>query len=108
MSLSSRLSSSAWLACRVASVLALGAALAGCASSKATGGDAGKLDASVDADDDAPVDDGGPDDIPIYPEAPSLLSPDGCYRQGATCMTGTTCCSAYCFDGGCELTPRMM
>jgi len=47
-----------------------------------------------------------PDDVAIYPEAPSLRAPDGCYLQGAVCMDDTTCCSAYCVDGGCTLTPR--
>ena len=87
----------------VASVLLSGGTLAGCASSKATGGDGGKLDASVDADEDATTDTGGgPDDVLVYPEAPSLRAPDGCMLSGATCMTGDTCCSAYCVDGGCQ------
>lgn len=94
----------------VVSAVAAGASFAACSSTKATShADAGNGDASVDADDDGSLDTGtGPDDVAVYPEAPSLLSPDGCYRQGATCMDDTTCCSAYCVDGGCTLMPRQM
>ena len=101
-------SSLRWLLLAV-SVLAAGASFAACAGNKATPRDAGLTDASVDADDDGSADVATPpDDVAVYPEAPSLLSPDGCYRQGATCMDDTTCCSAYCVDGGCTLMPRQM
>jgi hypothetical protein len=94
----------------IVSAVAAGASFAACSSTKATNhADAGNGDASVDADDDGSVDAAtGPDDVAVYPEAPSLLSPDGCYRLGATCMDNTTCCSAYCVEGGCSLTPRQM
>ena len=93
----------------IVSAVAAGASFAACSSTKATARDGGSTDASADADDDGSLDAGtGPDDVAVYPEAPSLLSPDGCYRQGATCMDDTTCCSAYCVDGGCTLMPRQM
>lgn len=89
------------------SAFAAGASFAACSSSKASGGTDGGKDAAIDADDDVSIDVAAPpDDVAIYPEAPSLRAPDGCYLQGAVCMDDTTCCSAYCVDGGCTLTPR--
>jgi hypothetical protein len=100
-----------WLpvACTFLIVSALAAP--GCASAKATAGDGGKLDGALDADEDATADDaggGGPDDSPVYPEAPSLRAPDGCFLSGAVCLDGTTCCSAYCVEGGCQIPPKQM
>jgi len=94
----------------VVSASAAGASFASCSSAKPDAhADGGLGDGSVDADDDGSIDVATPpDDVPIYPEAASLLSPDGCYRQGASCMDDTTCCSAYCVDGGCTLMPRQM
>jgi hypothetical protein len=88
--------------------LAGGVGFAACSASKAGGGaDAGAHDASVEADEDVTSDTGsGPDEVLVYPDSPSLESPDGCFRQSAPCMDGTTCCSGYCFDGGCTLMPR--
>jgi hypothetical protein len=91
------------------SALAAGAAFAACSSSSNGSGhaDAGEHDASLDGDEDVSADVAtAPNDVAIYPEAPSLLSPDGCYRQSAPCMDDTTCCSGYCIDGGCELMPK--
>jgi hypothetical protein len=92
----------------VVSALAAGASFAACSSTKAAGkADGGDRDAALDGDEDVSIDvAAAPDDVTIYPEAPSLLAPDGCYLQGASCMDDTTCCSAYCIDGGCTLMPR--
>jgi len=92
------------------SALAAGASFAACSSTKAAAkADAGGPDAAVDADEDVSIDVvSPPDDVAIYPEAPSLRAPDGCYLQSAPCMDDTTCCSAYCVDGGCTLMPKQM
>jgi len=91
----------------VVSAVAAGGSFAACSSTKASHTDAG--DASADADDDGSLDAGtGPDDAAVYPEAPSLRAPDGCFLLGATCMDDTTCCSAYCVEGGCTLMPKQM
>jgi hypothetical protein len=93
----------------VVCALAAGGSFAACSSARATARDGGSTDASVDADDDGSLDAGtGPDDAAVYPEAPSLRAPDGCFLLGATCMDDTTCCSAYCVDGGCTLMPKQM
>jgi hypothetical protein len=93
----------------VSSVLAAGVSFAACSSTKAGGkADAG-ADAALDADEDVSIDVvSPPNDVAIYPEAPSLRAPDGCYLQSAPCTDDTTCCSAYCVDGGCTLMPKQM
>jgi hypothetical protein len=93
----------------VVAAFAAGASFAACSSSNkgASHVDAGEHDASLDGDEDVSEDVApAPDDVAVYPEAPSLLSPDGCYRQSAACMDDTTCCSGYCVDGGCEIPTK--
>jgi len=93
----------------VVSALAAAASFAACSSSnKGTArGDAGDRDAALDGAEDVSEDVApAPDDVAIYPEAPSLLSPDGCYRQSAACLDDSTCCSGYCEDGGCQLMTK--
>lgn len=99
--------------CLVLSLLTAGAGFAACSSSstKATSHtDAGPGDAAgVDADEDASLDAGAvPDDVTIYPEAPSMTAPDGCLLLGATCLDESMCCSAYCVEGGCSAMPVKM
>jgi hypothetical protein len=86
--------------------LAAGACFAACSSSKASGrADGGAADASVDAEEDVSLDVAtAPNDVVAYPDT-TFTGPDGCSLPGATCLDDTTCCSAYCVDGGCGVMP---
>ncbi|HEX3345479.1 MAG TPA: hypothetical protein VHS09_12935 [Polyangiaceae bacterium] len=92
----------------VVSALTAGAGFAACSSNSSGHADAGAVDAADEADDVSVDVTTPPEDVSVYPDAPSLLSPDGCYRQSAACMDDTTCCSGYCVDGGCTIPPRQM
>ena len=105
-----RLRLTTWLA---AASLALGASTtaAACSSgNKGNPGDGGPHDAAIDQEDDTPVDSGGGGnaDVVVYPDAPSLQSPDGCYILGGPCQSDTMCCTGFCDDGGCAHMPIQM
>jgi hypothetical protein len=104
-----RLRLTTWLA---AASLALGASTTAAAcssSSKASSGDGGPHDSGLD-EDDAPVDTGGGGnaDVVVYPDAPNLQTPDGCFILGGPCQTDTMCCTGVCDDGGCTHMPVQM
>lgn len=90
----------------VVSAVTAGASFAACSSTKAGGhADAGRGDAAqVDASDEVTIEDAGPppDDVIVYPEAPSMVAPDGCLLLGAFCLDQSMCCSNYCVEASCS------
>jgi hypothetical protein len=67
-------------------------------------------DAEADGGEDGTSDGGGgsPTDVPVYPDAPSMVAPDGCLLPGATCTDSFACCSGSCGEAGCNLPTKPM